>query len=194
VSQCSVEELGDYSEMTVVEYAEQVVSSGKASTRIIKSASGNARQYLGSFGLGGTHAHRAIRSLSGGERMRLCFATVLAEEPHLLVLDEPTNHLDLETLDVLSIALDAYKGAVIVVSHNQRFLSGFCKELWVVEAGIIQVRQNGGDSFESPFSEYRSGALVGSKERIAKRQTKVTMARKAGHQRAGIKEGTGFIP
>jgi len=119
VSQYSVEDLEAFRNLTVVQYAEKHLMSGRASSVVIAQASGNVRQYLGAFGLGGNHAHRTIASLSGGERMRLCFATVLADEPHLLLLDESTNHVDLETLDSMSEALNAYLGAVLMVSHNQ---------------------------------------------------------------------------
>jgi len=88
VTQYSVEELEEYAEMTVVEYAENILASGRASSSVIREASGNVRQYLGAFGLGGPHALRQIKTLSGGERMRLCFASVLSDEPHVLFLDE----------------------------------------------------------------------------------------------------------
>lgn len=119
LTQHSVEELDSFAKMSVVDYAEKCLSSGSACTDITHSASGNIRQYLGAFGLGGKHAKRPIGSLSGGECMRLCFATVLAEQPQMLVLDEPTNHLDMETLDSLSSALESFEGAVVIVSHNQ---------------------------------------------------------------------------
>ncbi|EED95187.1 ABC transporter family, partial [Thalassiosira pseudonana CCMP1335] len=133
VSQYSVEELEKYSDMTVVQYAEEKVLAGAAASDVIAKASGNVRQYLGAFGLGGSHAHKPIGMLSGGERMRLCFATVLADQPHVLLLDEATNHIDLETLDSLAEALRAFKGVIVMVSHNQGFLSGFCNELWVLD-------------------------------------------------------------
>jgi ATPase subunit of ABC transporter with duplicated ATPase domains len=79
ISQYSVEELDRHGQLTIVEYAEQYLASGRASSRIIADSGGskNVRQYLGAFGLGGTdYAHRKIKTLSGGERMRLCFATV----------------------------------------------------------------------------------------------------------------------
>jgi ATPase subunit of ABC transporter with duplicated ATPase domains len=87
VSQYTVEELQEYEAMTVVEYAESKIRYGKASSQIVAKASGNIRQYLGAFGLGGRHALQRIGKLSGGERMRLCFATVLADECHLLLLE-----------------------------------------------------------------------------------------------------------
>ncbi len=65
---------------------------------------------------------RPVRSLSGGERGRLRLGTVLAGEPDLLLLDEPTNHLDIETIGWLEEHLRAYRGAMLVVSHDRRFL------------------------------------------------------------------------
>ena len=225
VTQHSVEALNEYGEMSVVEYAEKYIRSGKACSSVVQSASGNIRQYLGAFGLGGTHAHRPIASLSGGERMRLCFAQVLSESPQLLCLDEPSNHLDMETLDSLSAALNAFQGAVVVVSHNQgksskltqnakvssfaytyshnvvfvipcpaAFLSGFCKDLWVVENGSVDVRHSDTESFDDMFSQYRHEAMMGATSRSSKRQQKATMAKKAQHQRSGAKQNIGFIP
>jgi ATPase subunit of ABC transporter with duplicated ATPase domains len=194
VDQYSIEGLEPFGDQTVVEYAEITLMKGKASSTIIQNASGNVRQYLGAFGLGGVHAHRPIASLSGGERMRLCFATILAEQPHLLVLDESTNHLDLETLDALSSALDSYQGSVVIVSHNQSFLSGFCKDLWVVDRKTVEIRYSDTETFDEMFSEYRNEALSGVEERATNRQTKASLLKKATRQRAGMQQGTGLIP
>ncbi len=65
---------------------------------------------------------RPVTSLSGGERGRLLLGTVLAREPELLMLDEPTNHLDIETIGWLEEHLRAFRGALLVVSHDRRFL------------------------------------------------------------------------
>jgi len=186
MTQYSIEELEEYKELTVLEYAEKTIIKRHASSH------GGVRQYLGAFGLGGKLAHRQIGSLSGGERMRLCFATVLAEEPHLLVLDEPSNHLDMETLDSLSRALNNFQGAVIIVSHNQSFLSGFCKELWVIEDGKIDIRHSDTQTFDELFDGYRSEIMINS--RSGKRQMKAAMAKQATKQKAGATTGTGFIP
>ncbi len=198
VTQYSVEELESFaSTMTVVEYAEEKLRSGKASSSIVNAASGNVRQYLGGFGLGGKHAHRPIGTLSGGERMRLCFATVLAEEPHLLILDESTNHLDLETLDALAAALKAYQGAVVMVSHNQGFLNGFCQGLWMLgENGHIDVRYCDEDvTFDDIFTQYRDELFSGSasESRSSKRQQKATMAKRAANQSANARGHTSLL-
>merc|ERR1712061_531213 len=90
------------------------------------------RAQLGSFGLTGHVALQKISSLSGGQRTRLCFAQAACRQPHLLILDEPTNHIDMESVDALSEGVRKFAGAVVVVSHNQNFLSLFCEEMWVL--------------------------------------------------------------
>lgn len=195
VTQYSVEELEEYARMTVVQYAEEKLSTGRASSTVIKEASGNVRQYLGAFGLGGSHAHRPIGKLSGGERMRLCFATVLADEPHMLFLDESTNHVDLETLDSLSAALNDYQGAVLMVSHNQAFLSGFCKELWVLQDGHVAVSHDDTESFDELFSNYRCHLLSSSaaSNRRQERRIRTDMAKRATKQVTGAKQNTSLM-
>ena len=75
--------------------------------------------------------------LSGGEQTRLRLARLLLERPDLLILDEPTNHLDLETMEWLESYLKAYRGAVLVVSHDRYFLDSICNRIWEVEQGTL---------------------------------------------------------
>jgi ATP-binding cassette subfamily F protein 3 len=109
VTQHSVELLDVFGSLTVEEYGEKELLSRNACAEISSSAGGskNIRQYLGAFGLGGPHAKRLVGTLSGGERMRLCFATVMAEQPHLLCLDEPSNHLGTSSSLALVARCDA---------------------------------------------------------------------------------------
>src|SRR5690606_11329275 len=83
------------------------------------------RAALARFGFRADAALQSVSSLSGGERMRAALACVLAggSPPKCLLLDEPTNHLDLESLAAIERALCAYGGAIVVVSHDQAFLS-----------------------------------------------------------------------
>ncbi|UQS23946.1 ATP-binding cassette domain-containing protein [Amycolatopsis thermalba] len=81
---------------------------------------------LARFLFRGARVHLPARALSGGERLRATLACVLFAEPapQLLLLDEPTNNLDLVSTGQLEAALNAYRGAFVVVSHDERFLAG----------------------------------------------------------------------
>ncbi|MEU0316168.1 ATP-binding cassette domain-containing protein [Nocardioides sp. NPDC006273] len=84
-----------------------------------------ARATLAGFGFRGDVVHRRVGDVSGGERFRVALAAVLLADPpnQLLVLDEPTNNLDIATVEQVLAALDAYRGALIVVSHDDAFLA-----------------------------------------------------------------------
>lgn len=82
----------------------------------------NARTFLHRFLFSRDQVFQQIRELSYGERTKLLFATFMAIRPELLFLDEPTNHLDMDTIEALEEALRAFEGAIVVVSHDRRFL------------------------------------------------------------------------
>ena len=84
----------------------------------------DAHAVLARFAFRNTDAHRLPETLSGGERMRAGLAQIMsaAEPPQLLILDEPTNHLDIDSLETLEAALASFTGALLVVSHDERFL------------------------------------------------------------------------
>ncbi len=86
---------------------------------------GEARTLLAKFGLGADELSRPARSLSPGERTRASLAALAARGVNCLVLDEPTNHLDLDAIEELESALEAFAGAVVLVTHDRRFLEGF---------------------------------------------------------------------
>lgn len=93
------------------------------------------RNHLGGFGFHGERVDEPIRPFSGGEKSRLALAYMIWHQPNLLLLDEPTNHLDLEMRDALSMALQGYEGALVVVSHDRHLLRTCCDELYVVLQG-----------------------------------------------------------
>ena len=71
-----------------------------------------------------------IGTLSGGQKSRVAFAMLSLQKPHVLLLDEPTNHLDIEGLDALMFALNKWNGGVIVISHDERFITSVAREVW----------------------------------------------------------------
>ena len=78
------------------------------------------RNFLGGFDFAGDMAIQPITSFSGGEKARLALAVIVWQQPNLLLLDEPTNHLDLDMRHALTVALQSFQGALIVVSHDRR--------------------------------------------------------------------------
>lgn len=100
---------------------------------------------LNGLGFGGFDQQMSVKNLSGGEKIRFAIAKTLLQNPELLLLDEPTNHLDFQMLAWLESYLSAYKGAVIVVSHDRYFLDSVAKDICELERGAL-VRYKGGYS------------------------------------------------
>ncbi|BBE51054.1 putative ABC transporter ATP-binding protein YheS [Ferriphaselus amnicola] len=107
------------------------------------------RSFLGRFGLAGDSEDRPVASFSGGEKSRLALALLAWQKPHLLLLDEPTNHLDLDMRDALTIALEEYTGAVVIVSHDRSLIRAVADELWLVADGEAHL-------FDGDLEDYKS--------------------------------------
>ncbi len=95
------------------------------------------RNFLGSFGFNGDMALDTCESFSGGELARLALARIAWLKPNLLILDEPTNHLDLDMRHALTLALQNYEGAILVVSHDRYLLSNTVDQFWLVHDGAL---------------------------------------------------------
>jgi ATP-binding cassette, subfamily F, member 3 len=96
------------------------------------------RNYLGSFNFQADRALQTVRPFSGGEKARLALAIVAWQKPNLLLLDEPTNHLDLEMRLALTLALQEYKGAILMVSHDRHLLRNCVDQFWLVAEGMVK--------------------------------------------------------
>ncbi|WP_298443683.1 ATP-binding cassette domain-containing protein [uncultured Ferrimonas sp.] len=101
------------------------------------------RNFLGGYGFAGDRALEPVRPFSGGEKARLVLALLVWQKPNLLLLDEPTNHLDLEMRHTLTMALQGFEGALVVVSHDRHLLRATCSDFYLVDAG--KVADFGGD-------------------------------------------------
>jgi ATP-binding cassette subfamily F protein 3 len=105
-------------------------------TRVMKGKTPAAvRAQLGRFGFSGDRAVGAVGKMSGGEKARLALALITRDAPHLLILDEPTNHLDVDAREALVQALNGYKGAVILVSHDRHMVELTADRLVLVDGG-----------------------------------------------------------
>jgi len=105
------------------------------------------RNFLGGFDFRGDKALEACEPFSGGEKARLALALVAWQKPNLLIMDEPTNHLDIEMREALTLALQNFPGAIVVVSHDRHLLKATVDEYWLVEDGKV-------DTFDGDLNDY----------------------------------------
>ena len=106
------------------------------------------RNFLGSFGWQGERVFEPVKHFSGGEKVRLALAMIALQKPNLLLLDEPTNHLDLEARHALTMALQAYEGAIVVISHDRHLLRQVVDNYWLVADGKVK-------EFEGDLQDYQ---------------------------------------
>ncbi len=121
---------------------------------LMKGATPSAvRAQLGRFGFSGPKATTEVGKLSGGERARLALALITRDAPHMLILDEPTNHLDVDAREALIQALNAYSGAVVMVSHDRHMLEMTADRLVLVDGGTAK-------EFDGSIEEYIAFVLA----------------------------------
>ena len=113
----------------------------------------DVRARLGQCGFPANTADTAVAALSGGEKARLLLALASFTRPHLLILDEPTNHLDIDSREALALALGAYRGAVILISHDRHLIETVADRLWLVDQGTVR-------PYDGDLDDYRA-MLVG---------------------------------
>merc|ERR1712125_296807 len=104
-------------------------------------SSKNVEQHLEDCGLErefGTHYR--MSALSGGQKVKVVLAASMWNQPHILILDEPTNYLDRESLGALAGAIEGYDGGVVMITHNNEFVSKLCPETWVMDAGHLETK------------------------------------------------------
>ena len=106
------------------------------------------RNFLGGFDFRGDKVLEAVKPFSGGEKARLVLALLVYKNPNLLLLDEPTNHLDLEMRQALSVALQDYEGAIVLVSHDRHLLRTVTDQFLLVADGRVQ-------PFDGDLEDYR---------------------------------------
>ena len=90
-----------------------------------------------------------IEAISGGEARRIALARALIGEPEILLLDEPTNHLDIQAIERLENDLKAFGGAIVMISHDRRFLTALSRSTWWLDRGKVRLLDKGFESFEA---------------------------------------------
>jgi len=134
-----------------------------------KASEQELRNFLGGFGWQGERVFEPVKHFSGGEKVRLALAMIALQKPNLLLLDEPTNHLDLEARHALTMALQAYEGALVVISHDRHLLRQVVDQYWLVANGKVK-------EFEGDLQDYQaqvqSLALAQAKNKIEAKRAK----------------------
>lgn len=110
------------------------------------------RTYLGGFDFQGDKVNDSIHLFSGGEKARLAFAIIAYQKPNVLLMDEPTNHLDMEMRHALTVALQTFKGAILLVSHDRHLLSSTVDTFYMVDKGQVDV-------FDGDLDDYKNYIL-----------------------------------
>lgn len=126
-------------------------------------AESKIRAALSKFGFDKHKADTVVGDLSGGEKARLLFCLMSFDAPHIMLLDEPTNHLDIDAREALTQALNNYKGAVILVSHDPHLVDAVVERLWLVADGTCK-------PYNDDLEGYRK--LVVSQRRKEREETK----------------------
>lgn len=121
-----------------------------------QASEADLRNFIGGFGFHGDDALAPVGPFSGGEKARLVLALLVYQKPALLLLDEPTNHLDLEMRLALTLALQDFEGALVVVSHDRHLLRTVADELWLVSDGKAAV-------FDGDLDDYRQWLMTKDK-------------------------------
>ena len=116
------------------------------------------RDFLGGFDFRGDMALDPVAPFSGGEKARLALALLVWQRPNLLLLDEPTNHLDLEMRHALTLALQEYEGAIVLVSHDRHLLRTTADSLWLVANGGVQPFDGDLDDYRDWLRQREAGA------------------------------------
>jgi len=113
------------------------------------------RDFLGGFDFHGDRVDEPVVNFSGGEKARLALSLIAWERPNLLLLDEPTNHLDLEMRLALTMALQEFAGAVVVVSHDRHLLKSTTDDFLLVADGKVEPFDGDLDDYSRWLVEYR---------------------------------------
>ncbi len=152
------------------------------------------RNFLGGYGFQGDRVFEEIEHFSGGEKARLALAMVAWQKPNLLLLDEPTNHLDLEMRHALTMALQEFEGAIVVVSHDRHLLKNTVDDFLLVDSGKADV-------FEGNLEDYQKWLLNKPEEtnedtfssNSSKNRDKKEQRQIAAHNRDKIKPLTNAV-
>jgi len=139
------------------------------------------RNYLGGFDFNGDKVTVPVATFSGGEKARLALAAISFQRPNLLLMDEPTNHLDIQMRQALTVTLQDFEGAIVLISHDRHLLANTVDTFLLVENGAV-------DTFDGDLTDYRTrllGELNGDSKKMKSRDKPIERADKNNFRAAG---------
>merc|ERR1719353_2548322 len=157
-----------YSKIVMKKDEQEAAAAGLLSKPLTQSG---VEKALKDFGLDTEAAsHSPIHSLSHGQRVKVVICAACWQNPHIIILDEPTNYLDRDGLGALVRGLEAYKGGVVIISHNEEFTNSVCQQKWVMEkskvTGAGTLREEGELAKDDEAIEAQEGELAKDDEAI----------------------------
>ena len=126
-----------------------------------KATESEIRNFLGGFNFRGDKAKDVIKNFSGGEKARLALAIIAFQKPNLLLMDEPTNHLDMDMRQALTVALQDFSGAIVLISHDRHLLANTVDEFLIINKGKVE-------RFNGDLLDYRKMVLQGPHKESSK--------------------------
>jgi ATP-binding cassette subfamily F protein 3 len=129
-------------------------------TRHTKATTQELRKFLGGFDFKGERVNEPIGPFSGGEKARLALALLIYDAPNVLLLDEPTNHLDMEMRHALSMAMQSFEGAIILVSHDRSLINNVTDRLLLIHSGKVEIFNGDMESYLRVLKQNNSGTDV----------------------------------
>jgi elongation factor 3 len=176
----------------------EAVKAGLASKTLTTK---DIEKHFADFGIDAEQAnHTLIKSLSGGQKVKVVLAASLWQNPHLVILDEPTNYLDRDGLGALTSAIHEFKGGVVIISHNREFTNAVTSEKWIMEKG--RLRREGEslakeeekkdvleDKNEKIFDSFGNEVIVEKKVKLSDKEKKREIKKLEKLLREGKKKG-----
>ena len=117
-----------------------------------KASEPEIRSFLGGFNFRGDKAKNSIKNFSGGEKARLALSIIAFQKPNLLLMDEPTNHLDMDMRQALTVALQDFGGAILLISHDRHLLANTVDEFLIINEGNLS-------TYNGDLEDYRKTVL-----------------------------------
>ena len=124
------------------------------------------RTYLGGFNFKGDKVKDPIHLFSGGEKARLAFAIISYQKPNILLMDEPTNHLDMEMRHALTIALQTFRGAILLISHDRHLLNSSVDHFYLVDNGRVDIFNGDLNDYKNYILDIKSSDIKETKKKV----------------------------